>query len=120
MWLFPVTLTGYERRKTELCTGEAYGEGLELEGASKKRAILIAVLAAILAVTEMGAKSSQTHVLTEQVESSDLWSFYQAKTMRQTIIRTAAEEVEARYKDGSDMPAAVKAQAEAWKRTTAR
>jgi hypothetical protein len=95
-------------------------EGLELEGVNKKVAILIAILAAALAVTEMGAKSSQTHVLTEQVESSNLWAFYQAKAMRQTIVRTAAEEVEARYKESGDMPAAVKAQAEAWKKTAAR
>lgn len=99
---------------------ESHGHGAHVEGGNKKIAILIAVLAACLAITEMGAKSSQTHVLTEQVEASNLWAFYQAKTMRQTIIRTAADEAEARYKDGGDMPAAVKAQTEAWRKTATR
>src|SRR4030081_3898992 len=70
-----------------------------LEGSNKNIAILIAILAAFLAIAETGAKSSQTAVLTEHVEATNQWAFFQAKTVRQTVIRTAAEELEAQYKD---------------------
>src|SRR5258708_7667232 len=91
-----------------------------IEGANKNIAIVIAVLAAFLAIAETGAKGSQTAVLTEHVEATNQWAFFQAKTVRQTVIRTAAEELEAQYKDAGNMPAAVKAQIEAWQRTAAR
>jgi Domain of unknown function (DUF4337) len=91
-----------------------------LEGSNKNIAILIAVLAALLAIAEMGAKSSQTAVLTEHVEATNQWAFFQAKTVRQTVIRTAAEELEAQFKDAGTMPAEVKSQIEAWRKTVAR
>ena len=91
-----------------------------IEGSNKKIAILIAVLAALLAIAETGAKSSQTEVLTQHVEATNMWTFFQAKTVRQTVIRTAADEVEAQYKDAGTMPPAVKAQAEHWRRTAQR
>ena len=93
---------------------------LHIEGSNKKIAILIAVLAALLAIAETGAKSSQTEVLTQHVEATNMWTFFQAKTVRQTVIRTAADEVEAQYKHAGTMPPAVKAQAEHWRRTTQR
>src|SRR6266446_6909452 len=92
----------------------------QIEGANKNIAILIAVLAAFLAIAETGAKNSQTAVLTEHVEATNQWAFFQAKTVRQTVLRTAAEEVEAQYKDAGNMPPAVKAQVEHWQRTVAR
>src|SRR5256885_6467878 len=91
-----------------------------LEGSNKNIAILIAVLAALLAIAETGAKNSQTAVLTEHVEATNQWAFFQAKTVRQTVLRTAAEELEAQYKDAGNMQPAVKSQIEAWQRTVAR
>ncbi len=92
-----------------------------IEGGSNKRiAILIACLAALLAVTETGAKSSQTAVLGEHIEASNLWNFYQAKTIRQTVLRTQADALEAAYKDGPPAPAPVAAQAKQWKATADR
>ena len=91
-----------------------------IEGANKNIAILIALLAAFLAVAETGAKSSQTEVLTQHVEATNMWAFFQAKTMRQTIVRTAADEAEARHKDAGNMPPAVKAQIDNWRRTAQR
>ena len=73
----------------------------------------MAVLAALLAISEMGGKSAQTNALSSHIDASNLWTFFQAKTIRQTTMRTAAEEVEATYKDSAQaMPAALKAQAE--------
>jgi hypothetical protein len=91
-----------------------------ISGENKRIAIVIAILAAFLAVAETGAKSAQTEVLTMQVEASDLWSFFQAKTVRQTVIRTAADEAEAQFKDAGTMPPALKAQVERWRGTAQR
>ena len=90
-----------------------------VEGSNKNIAVLIAFLAALLAICEMGAKSSQTAVLTEHVHATNQWGFFQAKTIRQTILRTAAEEMEAQYK-GQDMPPAMKDQIGKWRATIAR
>ena len=92
-----------------------------VEGGDKKIALLVAVLAAMLAITEMGGKSAQTHALSEHIDSSNLWSFFQAKTIRQTTMRTAADAVEAQFKDdGQTMPASLKKQAETWRTTAQR
>src|SRR5882672_7871868 len=91
-----------------------------VDGSNKGIAVMIACLAALLAIAEMGAKSSQTEVLIEHVEATNQWGFFQAKTIRQTVIRTAAEELEVQYKDSGNMPVAVKAQVEAWRKTAAR
>ena|SRR6185295_10230107 len=90
-----------------------------IDGSNKNIAVLIACLAALLAVCEMGAKSSQTSVLTEHVDATNTWGFFQAKTIRQTVIRVAAEEIEAQYKT-QEMPAAVKEQVVKWKATIER
>ncbi len=89
-------------------------------GSSKGLAIMISILAASLAIAETGAKSAQTEVLTQHVEATNTWNFFQAKTMRQTLVRTAAEELEAQYKDAGNMPPAVKAQVDKWKETAQR
>ena len=91
-----------------------------IEGSNKNIAVLIACLAAVLAFTEVGAKSSQTDVLGQHIEASNLWNFYQAKTIRQTVLRTSADGLEAQYKETGNMPAAASAQATQWKRTADR
>jgi len=53
--------------------------------------LLISVLALFLAVSEMLGKSAQTHALTLNIEASDTWNFFQAKTIRQTMLRTNME-----------------------------
>src|SRR5919109_73545 len=71
-------------------------------GGNKRVALLIAVLALILAFAETLGKGAQTGALAYNIEASNLWAFFQAKTIRQTVLRTAAEEIEqlaARAKD---------------------
>src|SRR5271166_195661 len=58
---------------------------------NKKIALLIAILALCLAFSETLGKSAQTAALSQNIEASDLWNFFQAKTIRQTVLRTAAE-----------------------------
>jgi hypothetical protein len=91
-----------------------------IDSSNKKIALLVAVLAAFLAISETGGKSAQTEVLTQHVEATNMWTFFQAKTVRQTVVRTAAEELDAQYKDAGNMPAAIKAQLEQWRKTAQR
>ena len=58
---------------------------------NKRVALLIAILALFLALSEMLGKSAQTEALSANVEASDLWAFYQARVIRITTLRTAAE-----------------------------
>src|SRR5262245_15195729 len=69
------------------------GHGL-VEGENKKIAILISVLALFLAIAETVGKSAQTDALSYNVEASNLWAFFQAKTIRKTTRETAAEQME--------------------------
>ena len=63
-------------------------------GGNKKIALLISVLALFLALSEMGGKSAQTEAVTLNVQANDLWSFFQAKTIRMTVLGTAAEQMQ--------------------------
>lgn len=92
-----------------------------VETSNKKIALLVAVLAAALAISEMGGKSSQTNALVSHTEASNLWNFFQAKTIRQTVLRTAADEAEATFKDNPQgMTPAMKTQSERWRQTAQR
>jgi uncharacterized protein DUF4337 len=73
----------------------AHGHGTEHHGGNKRVALLIAVLALILAFAETLGKGAQTGALAYNIEASNLWAFFQAKTIRQTVLRTAAEQVAA-------------------------
>ena len=96
-------------------------EGGQVEGGNKKIALLVAVLAAFLAISEMGGKSSQTHALADHIDASNLWSFFQAKTIRQTTMRTAADAIEAQYSGGPQpMPEGVKKQLDTWRKAAQR
>lgn len=93
-----------------------------LEGHRNKRvAILIAVLAAMLAIAEMGGGQAKQDSLNANIEASNLWSFFQAKTIRQTVLRTASEtaEVDAATAAPAKADALAKRLA-AWKATIAR
>jgi plasmid stabilization system protein ParE len=95
------------------------GHGHADHGSGNKGvALLISVLALVLALCETLGKSAQTTALSSNVEASNLWSFFQAKTIRQTVMRTAAEEAEAEY--GDKAPEALKKQMKKWKDTADR
>src|SRR5215813_1245186 len=64
-----------------------------IEGRNKKIALLIAVIALFLAFSETLGKSAQTAALSYNVEASNLWAFFQAKTIRRTRVETAAQEL---------------------------
>ena len=86
---------------------------------NKRIAVLIAALAALLAITEMGGKSAQNTYTAHNIEAANLWAFFQAKTVRMTTVRTAAELLAAAVPEGLP-PAraqAVEEQLAQWKST---
>src|SRR5216684_1015811 len=87
-----------------------HGHGGGLESRNKKIALLIAVIALFLAFSETLGKSAQTAALSFNVEASNLWAFYQAKTIRQTVLQAAAEllKYERMKIDGETSPEAIK------------
>jgi hypothetical protein len=103
-------------------TGHGHGHGAEPEAEGHKGvALLIAVLALFLALAETGAKGSQTEALARNVEAANLWAFFQARTIRQTNVRTAAEQATldlATAPEGQRV--AMQRQIEAWQNAAAR
>jgi hypothetical protein len=82
---------------------------------NKGVALLISVLALVLAFSETLGKGAQTAALSFNIEASNLWAFYQSKTIRRTTLRTAAEQT-ALLNDS----AKAKEQISAWKKTAER
>ncbi|WP_156395761.1 DUF4337 family protein, partial [Bosea sp. Leaf344] len=54
------------------------------EGGNKKIALLIAVLALMLSLSEIGGKQAENEAIARNIDASNLWSFFQAKTIRGT------------------------------------
>ena len=91
-------------------------------GHNKQIALLIAVIALFLAFSETLGKSAQTAAISDNVEASNLWAFFQAKTIRMTTVRTAAEVSQANLAAIADpaAKAATEKQIDAWQKTAAR
>jgi hypothetical protein len=76
---------------------EAHEHAEQAEEASHHNrgiALLISVLALFLALSETLGKSAQTTALTDTVQASDTWAFYQARNIRQTTVATSKEVLE--------------------------
>lgn len=72
------------------------GHGHGAHGAENKTvALIISVLALLLAIAEILGQKAQTQTLQSNIEASNLWAFFQAKTIRRTVADTAADEMEA-------------------------
>jgi hypothetical protein len=89
---------------------------------NKKIALIISVLALFLAFSETLGKSAQTLGLELNIKASDTWNFFQAKTIRQTVLRTAAETltVETSAVTNDEAKAIFAKQIDTWKRTVER
>jgi len=72
--------------------GHGHGDhGPEVTGETKRIAIIISVLALLLAIAETAGKSAQTDTISHNIETANLWAFFQAKTIRRTTLETAAD-----------------------------
>jgi hypothetical protein len=84
---------GIDRAKEAIESAGEEGES-KVGGNARNIAVLVAVLAAALAVTEMGEKRAQNEYLTHHIQASDDWNFYQAKTIRADLFRVEAQTLE--------------------------
>jgi hypothetical protein len=89
---------------------------------NRKIALLIAVIALCLALSETLGKGAQTEAISKNVEAANLWAFFQAKTIRRTVVQTAAEGVKLGLGAAGDdaAKAAVQKQIDDWQKTAAR
>ncbi len=95
---------------------------VEAKEKDRRAALVIAILALLLALSEAGAKRAQ-HLSTESdIEASDLFNFYQAKRIRSSVAETAAELLEAQKAAVGDANAqqAFDKRIEAFRATVAR
>jgi hypothetical protein len=91
-------------------------------GSSRKIALLIAVIALFLALSETLGKGAQTEAISKNVEASNLWAFFQAKTIRRTVVQSTAEHAKLSLGSAGDdaAKAALQKQIDEWQKTAAR
>ena len=89
---------------------------------NKRVALMIAIIALFLAFSETLGKSAQTAGIGYNVEASNLWAFFQAKTIRRTLVETAAQEMKVSVAGQTDeaLKAAMNKQIDDWIKTGAR
>ena len=120
-----ITETAEERHREQV--DERHREAIH-EHESKERfrnhaALVIAILAALLAICELGGDDAKNRMVNSNIKASDTWSFYQAKNMRQTAYKLAADDLK-RQLTALEAPAAARAAAmadlEKYEKTVAR
>ena len=91
-------------------------------GSNRKIALLIAVIALCLALSETLGKGAQTESISKNVESSNLWAFFQAKSIRRTTVQTHADQAKLSLRLATDeaTKAALQKQIDDWNKTAAR
>jgi hypothetical protein len=65
------------------------------ESFRRRAAVSIGVLAMLLAISGLGGGNATKEMLNANIQASDTYAFYQAKTIRQTSNQLAADELEA-------------------------
>ncbi len=91
-------------------------------GSNKKIALLIAVIALFLALSETLGKGAQTESISKNVEASNLWAFFQAKSIRRTVVQSVSEHAKLSLGLSGDdaQKAALAKQIDDWTKTAAR
>jgi hypothetical protein len=100
-----------------------HGHDAGHDGPENKRiALLISVIALVLSFSETLGKSAQTTAIDKNIEAANLWSFFQAKTIRMTVVRTAAEaaEIELNQISLPKTREAIAQRVAAWRKTAER
>ncbi len=94
----------------------------EAAGENRRIALLIAVIALCLALSETMGKGAQTESLAKNVEASNLWAFFQAKSIRHTVVQTAADQSKLSLSTAGDdaAKAGLQKQIDDWQKTAER
>jgi hypothetical protein len=101
---------------------EQADQAKEASGENRKIALLIAIIALCLALSETLGKGAQTESISKNVEASNLWAFFQAKSIRRTVVQAAAEQAKLSGAAAADdaTKAALQKQIDDWQKTAAR
>jgi hypothetical protein len=101
---------------------EQADQAKEASSENRKIALLIAVIALCLALSETLGKGAQTESISLNVEASNLWAFFQAKSIRHTTVQTAAEQGKLALGSAGDdaAKAALQKQIDDWQKTAER
>ncbi len=101
---------------------EQADQAKEASHENRNIALLIAVIALCLALSETLGKGAQTESISKNVEASNLWAFFQAKSIRRTVVQAAAEQAKLSGAAAADdaTKAALKKQIDDWQKTAAR
>jgi hypothetical protein len=75
------------------------------ESFKNRAALIIAFMAMLLAITSLGGGNAAEDMANNNIHASDTWAFYQAKSIRQTSLRVAADGFEADLRANPNMPA---------------
>jgi Domain of unknown function (DUF4337) len=91
-------------------------------GENRKIALLIAVIALFLALSETLGKGAQTESISKNVEASNLWAFFQAKSIRRTVVQSVSDQARLSLGVMGDdaAKAALQKQIDDWQKTAAR
>jgi len=101
-------------------------ERAEAEASEKFRnaaAMLIAIMAMLLAIGSLGGGNATDDMIYGNIKASDTWAFYQAKNVRQTQYRIAADRLEVELADPTLNPTertAMEAQLQRYRETVTR
>ena len=87
-------------------------------GSNRRVALLISVLALFLAFSETLGKAAQTESIGANVEAANQWAYFQARTIRGTVLKTADEAL-ALLPPGPNQDA-IQAKRAEWAKTLAR
>ena len=119
-----VTETAEERHREALEEHESKILDHEAKEKFRNRAALtIAILAAILAICELGGDDAKNRMVNSNIRASDSWNFYQAKNERQTAYRLAADDLKRQIASptlGADQRAAAQKDLQTYEKTIAR
>ena len=88
-----------------------------------RAALMIAVMAGVLAVSDLGGGNATDDMIGSNIRASDTWAFYQAKNVRQNLYKLAAEELETDLASGAlpgDQRASAEARLKDYRATVAR
>ena len=76
--------------------------------ATKRGALTISIFAMVLAIASLGGSNTAKETAHENILAANVYSFYQAKTIRQTSLQIAATELELQLLREVSLPAGAK------------
>lgn len=79
---------------TESVEHHGHGHGQGDGGFKSRAALLVSVLAMVLAIASLGGSNAAKDATQENISAANAYNFYQAKSIRQTAYKVAADELE--------------------------